>query len=69
MFTHITIILIGLQLLRGLPIKLPSDKIVPLPQSGHQGLIVASQEFDMLPGLAKLPFQTVALKRSLVSKA
>ena len=54
---------------RGLPIKLPFDKIVPLPQSGHQGLIVAGKELDMLPSLAKFPFQTITLERPLVSKS
>ena len=48
---------------RGMPIELPSDKVVPLPQRGHQGLIVAGKELDMLPGLAKLPFQTITLER------
>ena len=53
----------------GLPIELPFDQIVPLPQSGHQGLIVVGKEPDMLPSLTKLCFQTVTLERPLVSKA
>ena len=50
-------------------VELPFDKIVPFPQSGHQGLIVAGEEPNMLPGLAKFPFQTITLERPLVSKA
>ena len=53
----------------GVPIELPFDNVVPFPQSGHQGLIIAGQERDVLPGLTKLPFQTVTLERLLVSKA
>ena len=52
-----------------MPVKLPFDYVVSLPQSGHQGLIVASQELDMLPSLTKFSFQTVTLERLLVSKA
>ena len=54
---------------RGLPIELPSDQVVPLPQSGHHGLVIVGKELDMLPGLAKFPFQTVTLERLLVSKS
>ena len=53
----------------GMPVELPFDYIIPLPQSGHQGLIVVGKERDMLPSLTKLPFQTVTLERLLVSKA
>ena len=53
----------------GMPIELPFDKVVSLPQSGHQGLIVSSKEPHMLLQLLKLSLQTVALKRPLVSKA
>ena len=53
----------------GMPIELPLDKVVPFPQSGHQGLIVGGKEPHMLLLLTKLSLQTVALKRSLVSKA
>ena len=51
------------------PIELPSDKVVPLPQSGHQGLIVGGKEPYMLLLLTELSLQTIALKRSLVSQA
>ena len=58
----------------GVPIELPFDNVVPFPQSGHQGLVVASKELDMLPGLTKLPFQTINLERppcqqSLIARA
>ena len=54
---------------RGVFIELPFDKVVPLPQSGHQGLIVVGKEPDMLPSLTELLLQTVTLERPLVSKA
>ena len=47
----------------GVPIELPFNQIVPLPQSGHQGLIIVGKEPDMLPGLTKLCLQTVTLER------
>ena len=52
----------------GVLIKLPFDKIVPLPQSGHQGLIVSSKEPHMLLLLTELSLQTFTLERPLVSK-
>ena len=54
---------------RRVPIELLFDKVVPLPQSDYQSLVVAGKEPDVLPGLTKLSFQTVTLERSLVSKA
>ena len=54
---------------RGMPIKLPLNQVVPLPQSGHQGLIVSSKEPHVLLLLSKLPLQTVTLERLLVSKS
>ena len=53
----------------GMLVELPFDKVVPLPQSGHQGLVVLGKERDMLPSLTKFAFQTVTLERPLVSKA
>ena len=42
------------------------DDVVPLPQALYQRLVVGNQELDMLPILARLLFETVALKmRSL----
>ena len=54
---------------RGVPIELPFDKVVPFPQSGHQGLIVGGKERHMLLLLAELFLQPVTLERLLVSKA
>ena len=54
---------------RGMPIELPFYEVVPLPQSGHQGLIVGGKEPHMLLLLLKLPLQTVTLERLLVSKS
>ena len=53
----------------GMPVKLPLNEVIPLPQSGHQGLIVSHKESQVLLLLPKLPFQTVTLERFLVSKA
>ena len=44
------------------PVKLLLDDVVPLPQSGHQGLVVAGKELDMLPVLTKLSLQTISLE-------
>ena len=52
-----------------MPVKLPLDNVVPLPQSGHQGLVIASKEPDVLPLLVELALQTITLERLLVSKA
>ena len=54
---------------RGMLVELPPNEVVPLPQSGHQGLIVSRKEPYVLLLLPKLPFQTVTLERLLVSKA
>ena len=48
---------------RTVPIELPFDEVVPLPQSGHQGLIVCGKEPHMLLLLSQLSLQTVALKK------
>ena len=50
------------------PIELSLDNVVPLPQGGHQGLIVSSKEPHMLLLLTKLSLQTFTLERPLVSK-
>ena len=50
-------------------VELPLDKIVPLPQRGHQGLVVGGKEPHMLLLLTELSLQTVALERFLVSKS
>ena len=59
---------------RAVLIELPFDKVVPLPQCGHQGLIVVGKEPNMLPSLMKFPFQTITLERppcqqSLIARA
>ena len=54
---------------RVMPVKLCLDNVVPLPQSGHQGLVVVGEHPDVLPLLVELSLQTIALERFLVSKA
>ena len=54
---------------RGVPIELPFNKVIPFPQSGHQGLIVGGKEPHLLLLLSKLSLQTVTLERPLVSKS
>ena len=44
------------------PVKLPLDNVVPLPQSGHQGLVIGSQELDVLPILMEFLLQTIILE-------
>ena len=49
-----------------LAVELPLDDVVPLPQAFYQLLVVGDEELDMLPILARLLFETVALEmRSL----
>ena len=52
----------------GVPIEFPFNQVVPLPQSGHQGLVVVGKEPDVLPSLTELSLQTITLERPLVSK-
>ena len=54
---------------RGVLIELPFDKVVPLPQRSHQGLVVGGKEPHVLLLLAELLLQPVTLERLLVSKA
>ena len=44
------------------PVELLLDDVVPFPQSGHQGLVVGSQELDVLPILAELSLQPISLE-------
>ena len=44
------------------PVKLLLDDVVPLPQSGHQGLVVIGKELEMLPILTKLSLQAISLE-------
>ena len=45
-----------------LTVKLLLDDVVPLPQAFYQRLIVGDEELDVLPILACLLFETVALE-------
>ena len=49
-----------------LTVELFLDNVVPLPQTVYQCLVVVDKELDVLPVLARLLFETVALEmRSL----
>ena len=45
-----------------LTVELLLDDVVPLPQAFYQRLVVGYKELDVLPVLARLLFETVALK-------
>ena len=45
-----------------LTVKLFLDDVVPLPQAFYQRLVVGDKELDVLPILARLLFETVALE-------
>ena len=45
-----------------LTVKLFLDNVVPLPQAFYQRLVVGDEELDVLPILARLLFETVALE-------
>ena len=45
-----------------LTVELLLDDVVPLPQALYQSLVVGNKELDMLPILARLLFETAALK-------
>ena len=45
-----------------LTVELLLDDVVPLPQAFYQRLVVGYQELDVLPILARLLFETVALE-------
>ena len=45
-----------------LTVKLLLDDVVPLPQAFYQRLVVGDKELDVLPILARLPFETIALE-------
>ena len=44
------------------PVELLLDDDVPLPQSGHQGLVVVGKEMNVLPILAELSLQPISLE-------
>ena len=45
-----------------LTVELLLDDVVPLPQAFYQRLVVGNKDLDMLPVLARLLFETVALE-------
>ena len=45
-----------------LMVELLLDDVVPLPQAFYQRLVVGDKELDVLPVLARLLFETVALE-------
>ena len=45
-----------------LTVELLLDDVVPLPQAFYQRLVVGNKELDVLPILARLLFETVALE-------
>ena len=47
---------------RIVPVELPLDNVVPLPQSSHQGLVVGRKELEVLPILAEFSLQTITLE-------
>ena len=52
-----------------LTVELLLDDVVPLPQAFYQRLVVGNKELDMLPVLARLLFETVALEMHSLAKA
>ena len=50
-----------------LTVELLLDDVVPLPQTFYQGLVVGDKELDVLPILARLLFETVALEMHSLS--
>ena len=45
-----------------LTVELLLDDVVPLPQALYQRLVIGDEELDVLPILARLLFETVALE-------
>ena len=52
---------------RVLTVELLLDDVVPLLQAFYQRLVVGDKELDMLPILARLLFETVALEMHSLS--
>ena len=50
-----------------LTVELLLDDVVPLPQAFYQRLVVGDKELDVLPVLARLLFETVALEMHSLS--
>ena len=52
-----------------LTVELLLDDVVPLPQAFYQRLVVGYKELDVLPILARLLFETVALEMHSFSQS
>ena len=52
-----------------LTVELLLDDVVPLPQAFYQRLVIGDKELDVLPILARLLFETVALEMHSSAKA
>ena len=52
-----------------LAVELLLDDVVPFPQAFYQRLVVGDKELDVLPVLARLLFETVALEMHSLSQA
>ena len=52
-----------------LTVELLLDDVVPLPQAFYQRLVVGDKELDVLPVLARLLFETVALEMHSLRQA
>ena len=50
-----------------LPVELLLDNVVPFPQAFYQCLVIGDKELDVLPVLARLLFETVALEMHSLS--
>ena len=50
-----------------LTVELLLDDVVPFPQAFYQRLVVGDKELDVLPVLARLLFETVALEMHSLS--
>ena len=50
-----------------LTVELFLDNVVPFPQAIYQRLVVGNKELDVLPILARLLFETVALEMHSLS--
>ena len=50
-----------------LAVKLLLDDVVPFPQAFYQRLVIGDKELDVLPILARLLFETIALEMHSLS--
>ena len=67
----VLLVAVEILLVAGQPIVLTVkpflDDVVPLPQAVYQRLVVGDKELDVLPILARLLFETVALEMHSLS--